>query len=239
MKQIILIFTLLTGTFSFAQKGKTFFGVQLNPIIPNRYIGQFEQTYAYDSIPFYDGMIKQRPGMNFGMVVRHGITNTISIESGITYTRRSYNISYNAPDSGFASNNNLTLINYNIPINGLVYIQLADDWFMNASAGINLSFYPTSVFTQAPIIDVDHQFYQVGTRTSWVQTGVNANYGFEYRHKDAGTFYMGASYSLPFSPIMDFIMTWRSHGVRHKVYEEINGSYLTFDFKYFFPTKKY
>jgi len=235
MKKIILFLALIAGVFSYGQKGKTYFGLQFKPIIPNKYVGQFEQNYSFDSVPKYNGTIKQQPGYVFGIAVRHGLSKSISFETGINYTRRTYNISYASLDSGFVLNNNVSIINYDIPLNGLIYIQLSDAWFMNASAGINLSFYPTHVFTQAPLIDVNNQFYQVGTRNGWIQTGVNANYGFEYRSKNSGIIYLGASYSQPFAPIMNFIMTWRNYNVRYKVYEKIDGSYLTLDLKYFIP----
>ncbi len=235
IKHIVLLLTLIISPFILGQKGKTYVGFQFKPIIPNTVIGQFEQNYVYDQTPRYEGIIKQKPGLIFGMVIRHGLSKNISLETGINYSRRRYDISYVAADSGFSLSNDLTLINYDIPINGLIYIQLSDTWFMNASAGINLSFYPTSVFTQAPHFDVNNQFYQVGNRVSWIQTGINANYGFEYRMKKNGAFYIGASFSQPFSHIMDFILTWKNHDSHYRVYEEIDGSYLTIDFKYFIP----
>ena len=233
MRIFILCVIVLCAFQGTAQKGKSYFGFQLKPIIPNKFIGQFKQPFNYDSIPRYEGSIDQKPGFVFGMVLRHGISKNISIESGINYSRRNYDISYVAEDSGIAIGNDLRLINYDIPINALIYIQLSDAWYMNASAGINMSFYPTSVFTQAPLDDIDNQFYQIGFRSNWVKFGINANYGFEYRAKKLGIFYAGASYNLPFGEIMNFTMTWKSNNINYQTFEKIDGSYLTLDFKYF------
>ena len=61
MKKGLLFLAICIGCSLHAQKGTTYFGVQFKPIIPNRYIGEFEQAYTYDSVPFYDGLIRQRP----------------------------------------------------------------------------------------------------------------------------------------------------------------------------------
>jgi len=234
MRIIVTLILILLTNIMYAQKGKTYFGIQLKPIIPNRYIGQFEQTFSYDTVPFYNGVIKQKTGLVLGMSIRHGISESISIESGINLTRRHYDITYTAEDSAISTGNDLTIISYEIPVNALVYIKLSETWYMNASGGLNFSFFPSDVYTEAENNTVNSLFYQVGIRKSWIKLGFNANYGFEYRTKKSGIFYTGLSYNYPFGEIMAFRMTWRNNGIRYQTNENISGSYLTLDLKYFF-----
>ena len=65
-----------------------------------------------------------------------------------------------------------------------------------------------------------------------------ANLGFEYRTKEKGTFYLGGSYHLPFSPIMTFAMSYEKPPTNVVAIDNIRGSYLTLDLRYYFPMAK-
>ncbi|MFD1551064.1 PorT family protein [Putridiphycobacter roseus] len=239
MKSITLIvfflFTFILHFSGFSQKGKTYVGIQYKPIVPNKFIGAYQQAYARTETPSFEGEIVQKLGYVTGVTIRHGISKNISIETGINYVNRRFNISYDALDSNYQGNTDTKLINYNIPINALVYIQIGDQWYMNASGGANISFFPTIVGSYVNLGDTKNYFFQESTPTNWLQFGVNANYGFEYRTKDAGVFYLGASYYLPFRPIVYSKMVWVNQSVNRHVIAPINGSYFTVDLKYFIP----
>lgn len=231
-----LFFLFVAFSFSaLSQKGKTYIGIQYKPIIPNKFIGEYIQAYERTETPAFRGDITQKLGYVTGVTIRHGISRTISIETGINYVNRRFNISYDALDSNYQGNANVKLINYNIPINALVYIQLADQWYMNASGGANISFFPSIVGSYVNLNNTKNYFYQESAPSQWIQFGVNANYGFEYRTKDAGVFYMGASYYLPFKPIVYSKMVWVNQTIERTVLAPINGSYFTLDLKYFIP----
>ena len=83
----LVIITLNTTVYS--QVGITTVGVQIKPIIPINYFGAgpIQVSNEYASLD-----LSSKLGYSFGMVVRHGFTKMISLESGINYTRRNYNI---------------------------------------------------------------------------------------------------------------------------------------------------
>ena len=63
----------------------------------------------------------------------------------------------------------------------------------------------------------------------------NANVGFEYRTKKSGFFYLGGSIRVPFSPLFIILTKYQNQGYDLTTIDELNGSYLSIDLKYFFP----
>ena len=230
----ILLLLLLNLTGSFAQKGVTTFGLQYKPIIPNRLVGTFEQNF--DDPPFHS-LVKQKYGNTLGMLVRVGITDMISLETGLNFTQRNFALSYDLPDSGYSATDQVRIVSYSLPISCLVFIRLSDEWFMNTSLGMAITAFPSDVKTTVPI-GLNERFQQEGAYKSKVQGAALANVGFEYRTKKSGYWYFGASYHLPFIPIMTFAMSYEFMGGKLLSIQNIRGSYLTMDFRYFFPENK-
>ena len=235
MKQYFLILALYFSFFGYNQQGETIFGIQFKPIIPNKYIGEFENTF--DSLPTFRSFTKQSFGYSFGMVFRHYFTKKVAIESGINFTKRTFKLFYEVIDSGYLANNSVSFINYQIPIKGVFFIQLSDEIFMNASMGLNFDFFPSYV-SKTTLININNRFGFNGERTNWVQLGANANFGFEYRTKKKGTFYIGTTYNQPFGNIMTFKMKWQNNQSTTSVEKTIKGSYLTIDLRYYLPVNK-
>ena len=86
MKHRVIIIIL---TISFlnvkGQNNRTTFGLQYKPIIPSEYfnsshINRSSDNYNFNLIPKYSH--------SFGMILRHKINKTFSIESGLNYTQR-------------------------------------------------------------------------------------------------------------------------------------------------------
>lgn len=108
---------------------------------------------------------------------------------------------------------------------------------MNTSLGASLTAYPSDVKTVNPI-GINERFQQEGAYRSKVQGAALANVGWEYRTKSSGTFYLGASYHLPFIPIMTFAMSYEFEGGPMVARDNIRGSFLTLDLRYYFHEKK-
>jgi hypothetical protein len=236
MRIIVLLICLISFLpLGISQKGNSAFGIQYKPIIPNRYIGEYEQSF--DSLPLYHATSKQSFGNSLGMIVRYYFTDKVALETGINFTKRTFNLTYEVADSGFIATNKVGLINYQTPVKGLFFIQLSDEIYMNASMGLNFDFFPTKVGTYN-VVNINNQFGLIGYKTSWVQLGANANFGFEYRTRKKGTFYLGATYNQPFKDIMIFNMYWNYSSVQTNVLRNINGSFLTLDLRYYLPIDK-
>lgn len=221
----------------FSQQGITTFGLQYKPIIPNRLVGFYEQPFNKDQL---QSTVKQKWGHCLGGVIRIGLTDMISLETGINFTRRNFNLFFSVPDSGYSAKNDVAVVSYEIPLSGLIYIRISDEWYVNTSLGAAMTFFPSDVRTYTEIEAQGELFQQEGAYRSKVQGAVLANFGFEYRTKSKGYWYLGASYHLPFTPIMTFAMSYEynNHNDNVVAIDNISGSYLTADIRYFFNEKK-
>ncbi len=212
----------------------SYFGIQVKPIFPTRFIGEPKLTLDEGE---FSTTISQKTGYSFGGTVRAGITNLIALETGINFNQRYFNIDMSIADSAVYAKNDLTFISYDIPVNGLIYVQLSDNFFMNASLGLSLTYKPTHV---GIVTNPGGSFSFTHTGLVNRKTGfdLNANFGFEYRTKRWGFFYIGGTAKVPFQPIFDLLAQYKYQGYKVNTRGEVDGSFLTIDFKYFFPNIK-
>lgn len=230
---IWIIFMLVTGSV-YGQKGVTTFGLQYRPIVPNRIIGFFEQEF--NDPPFYS-TVKQRMGHNAGMLIRIGLSDRISLETGLNFTQRNFGLNYALPDSGYTATDKVRVIGYSLPVSCLVFIRLGEQWYMNTALGAAVTAFPSDVTTEVPV-GLNEYFLQEGAYRSKVQGSALANIGWEYRTKSKGYWYLGVSYNLPFIPIMTFAMSYEYEAGKLLHINNIRGSYLTLDLRYYFHEKK-
>ena len=238
MKTNLVILFILFSLSSIAQVGKqnppSYFGLQVRPIFPTNFIGDSELKLSKDG---FESTLSKKVGYSFGATVRVGLTKTLALETGINYTQRQYNQVMSVADSNSFATNTLTFVEYDIPLNALVYIKLADSWFMNASVGFALTYKPTDVETyNAP--GGNHSFTHIGLTRSKVGIDANANIGFEFRTEKDGFFYLGASARVPFAPVFDYIAQYHWEDTHLTIIGEFDASFMSVDFKYFFPNIK-
>ncbi len=213
------------------EKFPSYFGFQYRPVFPTRFIGDPETIMTQDE---YSNTITQQMGFSFGGTVRAGITKLIAIETGINLTRRNFAVSMSIADSNVYGENNLRFLTYDIPLNTLFYVQLSEQFFMNASLGLNIAYKPTNVGILT-LPGGSHSFTHTGKAGAKLNFGLNANIGFEFRTEKSGFFYIGGSGLVPFTPLFNMIAQYKYQGYSNTIYADIDGSYLALDFKYFFP----
>ena len=234
MKALLIIFCVLLSSSGMGQTGKkkvpSYFGLQVKPVFPTNFIGSPTLELSNDG---FESTTKQKIGYSFGGVVRAGLTKLIALETGINFTQRNFNIDMAVPDSGIYITQQLGFIEYDIPLNALMYIRLSDQWYMNAALGVAINFKPTDV----RVISGDGYsfFYHTGYITKKVGIDLNANLGFEFRTEKNGFFYLGGSARVPFWPLFTMIADYRYQGINNRIIGEVDGSFLSLEFKYFFP----
>lgn len=215
------------------QERVTTLGVQLKPMIPSKFFGTSRESsgngeFTADFVPTL--------GLNFGMVVRHGLTKMWSFETGINLVQRNYHIDFTTPSVPFVSRIGFRLVGYEVPVQALVYVKLGEQLWMNASGGFSLDMYPSDVYSTSTwrkdtlVVDFTQNTY----RRRWIQMAVLANYGFEWRTKDRGYLYAGASFHRPFQDIALTGALLEINSNPSSLYYPLSGSYLTFDLRYFF-----
>jgi len=208
-----------------------YFGFQFKPLIPTGFVGDRPFDVTTEG---FNTRISSKFGYSYGGVVRVGITKLMAIETGLNYIRRNYSLEYSVPDSNLVGSNNVGMVNYDIPVNLLVYIQLGQEIYMNASMGVSLNFYPSNVRTLINPSD-QHLFIFEGRRFAFFSNDINANIGFEYRTEKSGIFYFGMSGKLPIQPIYWIATEYRYDTKRTVGFDQIDGATISLDFKYFIP----
>lgn len=220
----LVLFSLIT-LFSFSQKDIITYGMQIKPLVPFTYF--VGETVVVDSN--LTNTFSSKPGYSFGMMVRRGFTNTIAMEFGINYVRRNYNIFLEENDKEI-DRSEFGYVSYEIPTQALFYAKLSDEFYINGAGGLSVNFYASSVGSNGENQLIRH----ISTKEYYVDLAILSNIGFEYRTKEKGYFYLGSSLHIPFRPIAKSYVRYDDGSENHRFYHDLNGSYLTIDFRYFF-----
>ncbi len=214
------------------RKGETLFGLEVKALVPGKILNAGPISMGDDSI---DVTVKSPNGYSIGMIVRHSFTKMFSLETGLHLTNRYYPVQFENSNKGINSASKIQLVSYEIPIQWLLYIRLGEQIYMNTILGISLDIFPTDVTvtedSYAYIIIVD----------SWIQGSLLASVGFEYRTEKSGFFYMGASLHRPFKEIGNFSLSYYNNNSLSEYVNftsPITGTYLSIDFRYFFPKRE-
>jgi len=232
MRVLTILSFLLIGNFCLGQKGVTSFGLQFKPIVPVSY---FKAGPVNLSDTIVNVEIKQKLGYSMGMIIRHNITDLISFETGINYVRRNYNIAATSKINTLDDRLDFGFINYEIPIQALVYVQLSKKTYMNVSSGVGLNAYPSHVISLGENLLLE----QLSFRGRILGLSYLANIGFEYRTEEKGNFYIGASLVTPLSPITETKIKYEYQNATFSEFTSfLNGNYITIDLRYFLPEEK-
>jgi len=222
------------GGLGFCQLGDTklpsYFGVQIRSIIPTAFVGNPTTSLQKEGLK---SSIQQTPGYSFGGIVRVGLTELLALETGINFSQRYFHVQSSIADSGLYVTNRLEFIQYDLPLNGLIYIKLSKQFYANASLGVNAGFKPTSIATLNNV-GGSKFFYHTGYVDKKACLDINGNLGFEFRSKKSGFFYLGATVRLPLAPVFTYISTYRNQGYKITEYGKVSGAFLGVDFRYFF-----
>ena len=226
----IFFFFLTQSLFLLAQKNIVTVGIQYKPILALDVLNTGTKSVTANGVNFSVGI---KSGFCGGIVIRRGITETYSLESGINYVKRVYSLKMT--DGNFSGDSEFRIIGYEIPISGLVYIKLSETIYMNASLGLSVNMFASDIFTE------DYYFRNSSHRAYVFNPGILGNLGWEYRTETAGYFYIGASYHNPFSAIYNSKILYDNNSKYQVITLPLSGTYISLDLRYFFhedPIKK-
>lgn len=244
MKLFATILILGIIPFTFAQqrtRTKTerfpsYFGIAISPVIPNDFIGA-RNTLVKDSAGIMTTDFKNKWGLTFGGTIRIGLSKRIALETGISQVRRIYETGVSIPDSNINDSQKLAFVNYDIPINGLFYVQLSESWYMDASLGVSITHYPSDVRDSmlpknGERIDVELR------RTERTYFALNAGLGFEFRTRKAGNFFLGFGAKVPLKQPYFGVTIYQKAGYGKQItsFAPLSAGYFTIDFRYFIPS---
>lgn len=241
VKICFVLATFLSVCFSSgAQENVTTFGIQFKPIFSNKFFDTGPVTVQKD---YLQVDFKPKGGYSFGMVIRKGLTDRISLESGINYTKRVYNTTFLDLDSLVTADLAYRFISYEVPIQALFFVRLGDQFWMNGAGGVCIDLYASDVIAYEFVNQNSFKYdFEVRTfRRSIAQASILANYGFEYRTKEDGYIYLGLTYHRPFNSMAISEATYLRDNFPTKITTPLSGNYLTVDLRYYFqeePQKK-
>lgn len=228
----VVLIILLGVAPSMAQKNVLTAGIQFQPIFPVSFLNTADQEVR-NSQGTITTVLSPTFSYSAGMVIRWGFHKRLSLETGINFVQRNYDLTFKTDT--FTGKSDFSIIGYEHPIKLLVFVRLSEKFFMNAAAGVQMTFYPSDIFTS------DAYFKHSGLRLGlgqFLHGGGITNLGFEYRTKKAGYFYLGATYHIGFGDIYRSKFQYISDDVPSEAMPIwINGSYLTFDVRYFFHSQ--
>jgi hypothetical protein len=221
------ILLLAVGTGLRAQVGVTTFGLQVKPVIPF----SFFEPVTNLQLEHLSSTLELNGGMALGMLVRTGISKSISLEVGLDQITRRYRFTLQNDTNGYQGEGDLRFVGYEMPVVCLVYIRLGEKTWMNNALGFSMDFYPGDAKKE---LDYGQAYY---FRRNWAQAGVVGNIGVEYRTERSGYFYLGATFHRPFGEMAQANVTWLDKYRSYQPYKMttlLSGSYLTVDLRYFF-----
>lgn len=236
--RILLVFFLLFPFLALAQAynqlGKpNFFGFHYRHILPMQQMQSGTQKFS-DSV--LQTSITPQDGYTYGGMLRYGITDLISIETGLYYTQRHFQIQSTRTDSALTVDQRLRFVQFEIPIQGNIGIQLSRSIYANAALGAAVLYKPTSVATYVNPYD-KHEFRQVGLVDINKKIGfdIRTSIGFEYRNKKAGVFYIGGTAFVQLQPAFVLLSRYQYENFKQAAFGDVNASGFGLDFKYFIP----
>ena len=234
-------------------------GAEFRPIFPAAFLNTGDQRVSNNS---FEIGISPKFGFSAGMTIRYGFHKRFALETGINFVQRNYNlrisrdsvpaVGINPASPAYDNLSDFRIIGYEHPIKLLFFVQVAQNLFLNTAAGLQLTFFPSDIYTtNEEKNDALQSFEHYGARLGFdgktggdgfIHGGGILNLGMEYRTKNAGYFYLGGTYHVPFADIyrsrIQYIDENNPVPSNEQVQELfLNGSYLTFDIRYFFTSQ--
>lgn len=211
-----------------SQNSKTTFGIQYKPIIPAAY---FNSTEKIKSSGSYDFNLKPKYSNSFGMVIRHKINSTFSIESGLNYTQRNFNLAVNNSDLNLDDFTDFGMRSYELPIQLLAYVQTSEYWYVNVAFGISHNVLASDIFSYG---EGSENYFQNTYRKNGGYQALLANIGMEYRTEEKGHYYFGTSLHRPWEAIGRVFPEYNDFNKDQEFSLDLLGNFVTIDFRYFF-----
>ncbi|HLU51589.1 MAG TPA: outer membrane beta-barrel protein [Flavobacteriaceae bacterium] len=207
-------------------------GIELRGLLPISFftmdsVNLLEVDNNFNAVYSYTG------GIGFGGVIRVKFTELWNLETGIYYTRRNFKYEVRDPSVSFNESTTMSTVGYEIPIKGLVYIQMGRRVFMDVALGVSADFFASDT-------EVQQLSYNIQSfKNAWVKLGVLGSIGAEYRTEKDGYFYLGATFHQPFGDTFTTQVNYyrENQGKAYFQNGAIDGAYFSVDFKYLFPPK--
>lgn len=217
------------------EKFPTYFAFRVNVLFPNN----FQATKSYTlSQEYTRSTVTQLTGYDFGGLFRIKYTEKISIEAGLSYTARKFDIRGEVLDSNQFTRDTLKFTTFDIPVNALIFVKMSEKVHSNVGFGLSFLYKPSTVrvYSQpSSASSLDH----VGLVTNKFGMDLNGQVGVELRTEEKGIFYLGGSVKVPLTPLFTMYSLYRyKTQATQRADQKIQGGAITLDLRYFFNNVK-
>jgi len=233
MRYKILIILFFFAFNAKTQNNKTTFGLQYKPIIPSAY---FNSSHLDKSSGAYNFNLIPKYSNSFGMIIRHKINNSFSVESGINYIQRNFKLAVNNNDINLEDFTTFSIRSYELPIQLLTYVRVSEYWYLNVTFGVSHNVLASGVLSYGK---KNQGYYQNTYRKSGGYRALLANVGMEYRTEAKGHYYFGTSLHRPWKAIAKIYPEYNEasdniFNTDENFLLDMIGNFVTIDFRYFF-----
>ena len=209
-------------------------GFLVSSLVPINYfgVGPLEVSENNSSISLNNEL-----GYSFGMLLKTDYSKKISLETGIVFCQRNFNLIGESSSQAInlTDTSSFGYINYSSPVKGIIYVQLNKYLFMRNSIGFNLDFYASAVESKGDNFLIDHY----SERARWINGSISGELGIEKRSNKIGVFYIGAEVNIPISSIAVTRINFYYDGQIYDRYEPIflRGNFFGIKLKYYLPVE--
>ena len=209
-------------------------GFLVGSLIPINYfgVGSLELSENNSSIS-----INNELGYSFGMLLKTDYSKKISLETGIVFCQRNFNLigESSSQASSLRDTSSFGYVNYSSPIQGIVYVQLSKYLFMRNSIGFNIDYYASAVASKGMNSIIHHH----SERARWINGSLSGELGIEKRSSKIGVFYLGAEVNIPISSIAVTRLRFYYDDQLYDSYEpkELRGNFFGIKLKYYLPVE--
>jgi len=211
-----------------SQNRKSTFGLQYKPIIPTSY---FNSTNISSSSTSYEFNLTPKYSNSFGMVIRHRINKTFSVESGLNYIQRNFKLTVTNSKIKLDDFTVFNMRSYELPIQLLAYVQTSEYWHVNVAFGISHNVLASDIFSYG---EESKNYLQNTYRKNGGYQALLANVGMEYRTEEKGHYYFGTSLHRPWEAIGRVFPEYDDFNEDKEFSINLLGNFITIDFRYFF-----
>ncbi len=217
-----------------AQSDKISFGIQYKPIIPSSYFNSSDLENKFSQYTF---KLNPKYSNSYGMFIRQKITKIFYTEFGINYAARNFELNIQNDVFNIKDVTYFKIRSYELPLQLLTYIRIAELWYLNTSFGISHNILASDIYSNG---EGNSNYLQNTYRKNGGYQALLTNIGIEYRTNKSGDYYLGMSLHRPWAPIAKTYPVFKIDGINNDADLEnskidIPGNFLTFDLRYFFP----
>lgn len=217
------------------EKFPTYFAFGVNTLFPNNFQGT--KNYSINQ-GITQSDIEQLIGYNFGGLFRRSYSERFSLEAGMYYATRRFDIQATIIDSNLMTRDTMKFTTIEIPVNAIVFVKMSETIYSNVGFGLSFIYKPSTVRVFSKPNDPSSMNH-FGIVTNKFGLDLNGQAGVEFRTFNKGIFYVGGTVRVPLLDLFTMYSSYKYKTNKAEVgSQKIGGDYISLDIRYYFHNVK-